>query len=74
MAGNGYVGCAVATLVAFDGLLRVAELVAVMVADVSLPGRQHTWRRITYSVAFSGFFVLSIPSSFERRLHSSGCY
>lgn len=37
MAGNGYVDCAVATLIAFDGLLRVGELVAVLVADVSLP-------------------------------------
>ncbi len=37
MGGNGYVECAIATLVAFDGLLRVGELVAISVADVSLP-------------------------------------
>lgn len=37
MAANGYGECAIATLVAFDGLLRVGELVAVMVKDVSLP-------------------------------------
>ena len=37
MAVNGYGECAIATLVAFDGLLRVGELVAIMVRDVSLP-------------------------------------
>lgn len=37
MAANGYTDCAVATLVAFDGLLRVGELVAINVADVSFP-------------------------------------
>ena len=37
MAGNGYSHCAIATLVAFEGLLRVSELIAVTVADVSFP-------------------------------------
>ena len=37
MAASGYAACAVATLVAFDGLLRVGELVAISMADVSFP-------------------------------------
>jgi integrase len=38
MASNGHYSCAIATLVAFDGLLRVGELVTIGVVDVSLPG------------------------------------
>ncbi len=37
MAGNGFGECAIATLVAFDGLLRVGELVRITAADVSFP-------------------------------------
>ncbi len=37
MAENGYAECAIAALVAFDGMLRVGELVAIRVSDVSLP-------------------------------------
>ena len=37
MAANDLPQCAVATLVAFDGLLRVGKLVRIAVADVSMP-------------------------------------
>ena len=50
MASNGFQVCAVATLVAFDGLLRVGELVNIAVADISLPGDS---RRGTSSVTAS---------------------
>ena len=53
MAANGCSDCAVATLVAFDGLLRVGELVAMAVADVSLPGdsRRGSSSRTTFRSA-----------------------
>lgn len=38
LAQNNQVDAAIATLVAFDGLLRVGELVNLRVADVSIPG------------------------------------
>ena len=71
MAANGYSDCAVATLVAFDGLLRVGELVAVMVADVSLPddsrrgGASRTSSQLT---AFSSHPSLRQSSSAFIRL------
>jgi integrase len=37
MAVNGYHGCALATLIAFDGMLRVSEMAGLRVRDVSLP-------------------------------------
>ena len=68
MAGNGYVDCAVATLVAFDGLLRVGELVAIMVADVSLPDDS---RRGAASRTVSH---LAASSSLPSLRHSSSAY
>lgn len=71
MAGNGYVDCAVATLVAFDGLLRVGELVAIMVADVSLPDdsrRGAASRTVSYSAASSSSPSLRRSSSAYIRL------
>jgi integrase len=38
LAASGYRDCAIAVLVSFDGLLRVGELCAVKVADVSVLG------------------------------------
>jgi integrase len=37
MAKSGYHGCALATVIGFHALLRVGELAAIRVADVSLP-------------------------------------
>ena len=37
MAENGFGECAIAALVTFDGMLRVGELVAIRVSDVSFP-------------------------------------
>lgn len=71
MAGNGYVECAVATLVAFDGLLRVGELVAIMVADVSLPDdsrRGAASRTVSQSPASSSHPSLRRSSSAYIRL------
>ena len=68
MAANGYSHCAVATLVAFDGLLRVGELVTVTVADVSFPGdsRRGSSSRTSSQPAASS----SLPS----QRHASSAY
>ena len=68
MAGNGYGECAVATLVAFDGLLRVGELVRLTVADISLPqdSRRGSGSRATSSVSFSHPSLRQSTSAFIR--------
>jgi integrase len=38
LAASGYRDCAIAVLVSFDGLLRVGEMCAIKVADISVPG------------------------------------
>jgi integrase len=71
MAANGYSECAVATLVAFDGLLRVGELVSVRVSDVSLP---HDSRRGSASKAARTSFPSSSSSSHPSLRRSSSAF
>ena len=69
MAYNGWPECAVATLVAFDGLLRVGELVAITVRDVSLP---HDSRRGAVSRAL--VYGLTSAPSLPSVQHSSSAF
>lgn len=52
LAKNGQVDAAIATLVAFDALLRCSELVGLLVTDVSLPGDLRRGTAATSSRAF----------------------
>ena len=73
MAAHGYPECAIAALVAFDAMLRVGELVAINVRDVSLP---HDCRRGGPSSSLSHFPAASSHPSLRsnwRHFHSAGC-
>jgi integrase len=62
LAKNGQVDAAIATLVAFDGLLRISEVINLRVADVSLPTDHR--RGVPSSVSTS--FSQSTSSSSSR--------
>lgn len=63
MAANGYSDCAVATLVAFDGLLRVGELVTIASADVSVSGDRRRGRSSRATSESRSISQLPHPSS-----------
>jgi integrase len=71
MAANGYPVCALATLVAFDGLLRVGELVSVRVSDVSLP---HDSRRGSSSATLRTSSSSSTSSTHPSLRRSSSAF
>ena len=73
MAGNGFGECAIATLVAFDGLLRVGELVRITAADVSFPCDSRRGRCITCTVPVCLILFSPVSASVEQRLHSHRC-
>jgi hypothetical protein len=62
VAVNGYHGCAIGTLVAFDGMLRVSEMAVLRVRDVSLPHDPRRGASATGQQLESGVDGPSLPS------------
>jgi integrase len=62
VAVNGYHGCAIGTLVAFDGMLRVSEMAVLRVRDVSLPHDLRRGASATGQQLASGVDSPSLPS------------
>lgn len=67
LAKNGQIDAAIATLVAFDGLLRISEFTSLLVADISTQGDARRGTASTSSRFCAGYFFLlfSCLYSFE---------